>query len=42
MANRSGIFADIKEIKADFTSDKAKDLGLTFADLATKLVGEVP
>jgi len=42
MANRSGIAADIAEIKADEASGNAKDLGLTVADLLVKAVGEVP
>jgi len=42
MANRSGIAADIAEIKADEASGNAKDLGLSVADLLIKVVGEVP
>ena len=42
IANRSGIAADISEIKADEKSGNFKDLGLTIADLLTKAIGEVP
>merc|ERR1712224_19410 len=42
LANRTGIAADIAEIKTDEASGNAKDLGLTIADLLVKLVGEVP
>jgi len=42
IANRSGIFADVAELKADEKDANAKDLGLTVADLIVKLIGEVP
>lgn len=40
--NRTGIAADISELKKDAASANAKDLGTTVADLITKAIGEVP
>jgi exonuclease VII small subunit len=42
LANRSGIEADISELKSDETSANYKDFGLTVADILVKSIGEVP